>query len=302
RRVVNKPRRNIGRRRLEFLERHAGNHSCTLYEAMRSTLGDEIFRGTKAGQFMQLIEGFSDGYADAPVSEILSSILDKSGYEAMLRLEGSQDRLDNLAELKQSVMDFETSCGEEVTLEHYLSHVALFTNSDAEDRSDKVKLMTVHAAKGLEFPHVFLCGMNEGVFPSRKTKDLPGMEEERRLAFVAMTRAEKRLYLSGAEGWNFDGSYRYPSRFVLDIDRQHLAFTDGMPGGALTSPDNGSMALSNRHLPPGQIFQAGERIRHEHFGEGTIIDVDASRSAYVIQFDAARSMRTIAFKAKIRRA
>jgi DNA helicase-2/ATP-dependent DNA helicase PcrA len=302
RRVVNRPRRNIGRRRLEFLERHAGDHSCTLYEALRSTLGDEIFRGTKAGQFMQLIDGFSGGYADAPVSEILSSILDKSGYEAMLRLEGSQDRLDNLAELKQSVMDFETSCGEEVTLEHYLSHVALFTNSDAEDRSDKVKLMTVHAAKGLEFPHVFLCGMNEGVFPSRKTKDLPGMEEERRLAFVAMTRAEKRLYLSGAEGWNFDGSYRYPSRFVLDIDRQHLAFTDGVPDGALTSPDSGGVGLSNRPLPTGQIFQAGARIRHEHFGEGTIIDVDASRSAYVIQFDAARSMRTIAFQAKIRRA
>ena len=120
-------------------------------------------------------------------------------------------------ELKQSVYEYETSCGEESTLEHYLTHIALFTNSDAEDRSDKVKLMTVHTAKGLEFPYVFLCAMNEGIFPSKKTNTLQAMEEERRLAFVAMTRAEKRLYLTEAEGRNFDGSPRYPSRFLLDI-------------------------------------------------------------------------------------
>jgi DNA helicase-2/ATP-dependent DNA helicase PcrA len=80
-----------------------------------------------------------------------------------------------------------------------------------------VKLMTVHAAKGLEFPYVFLCGMNEGIFPSRKVRTRQGMEEERRLAFVAVTRAEKGLYLSEADGTNFDGSPRYSSRFLLDM-------------------------------------------------------------------------------------
>ena len=99
--------------------------------------------------------------------------------------------LDNLAELKQSVYEYEISCGEESTLEHYLAHVALFSNSDAQDSKGKVKLMTVHAAKGLEFPYVFLCAMNEGIFPSKKTSTIDGMEEERRLAFVAMTRAQK---------------------------------------------------------------------------------------------------------------
>ena len=135
----------------------------------------------------------------------------------MLRTEGSQERLDNLAELKQSVYEYETTCGEECTLEHYLAHVALFTNADAGDSSDRVKLMTVHTAKGLEFPHVFLCAMNEGLFPSKKIRTLPAMEEERRLAFVAMTRAEQGLYLSEAAGRNFDGTDRYPSRFLLDI-------------------------------------------------------------------------------------
>ena len=84
--------------------------------------------------------------------------------------------------------------------------------------------MTVHAAKGLEFPNVFLCEMNEGIFPSRKVRTHPGMEEERRLAFVAMTRAEQRLFLSEAEGRNLDGSPRYPSRFILDIGEEYLAY------------------------------------------------------------------------------
>ena len=130
----------------------------------------------------------------------------------------------NLAELKQSVHEYEITCGEEATAAHYLAHVALFTNSDAEDTSDKVKLMTIHAAKGLEFPYVLLCGMNEGVFPSRKTKDLLGMEEERRLAFVAITRAEKGLFLSGAEGRNFDGSPRNRA-ILLSKMRESISHT-----------------------------------------------------------------------------
>lgn len=134
---------------------------------------------------------------------MLSDILDKSGYEKALRTEGSQERLDDLAELKQSIYEYETNCGEESTMEHYLAHIALFSNGDVAKQGDKVKLMTVHAAKGLEFPYVFLCGMNEGIFPSRKVRTLPGMEEERRLAFVALTRAEKGLYLSEARRVEF---------------------------------------------------------------------------------------------------
>ena len=107
----------------------------------------------------------------------------------MLRTEGSQERLDNVAELKQLVYAYETTCGEESRLTDYLAHVALFTKADADTQADRVRMMTVHAAKGLEFPHVFLCGMNEGIFPSRKVRTRQEMEEERRLAFVALTRA-----------------------------------------------------------------------------------------------------------------
>ena len=166
-RIANVPKRNIGQRRMRFIQEYAAQNNCSLYDALCRNLDQDIFKGTKADKFVSLIEGFASNYADRPISEVLTDILDKSGYEAMLRTEGSQERLDNLAELKQSVYEYEVSCGEEVTLEHYLNHIALFTNSDAEENKDKVKMMTVHASKGLEFPYVFLCGMNEGIFPSR---------------------------------------------------------------------------------------------------------------------------------------
>ena len=181
-RIANVPKRNLGERRMKFIQEYAGENSCSLYEALCRNLDQDIFKGTKAGEFVQLIESFAANYQDRPVSEILSAVLDLSGYERMLRTEGNQERLDNLAELKQSVYEYETTCGEEAMLEHYLAHVALFSNSDAQPEHDKVKLMTVHTSKGLEFPYVFLCGMNEGIFPSRKTKTREGMEEERRLA------------------------------------------------------------------------------------------------------------------------
>lgn len=216
-RVANVPKRNLGERRMAFLKEYAEKEGCSLYEALKQNLDTELFRSTKARQLVSLTEQLADGYASRPISELLSAVLNESGYEKMLRTEGAQNRLDNLAELKQSVYEYETSCGEESMLEHYLAHVAMFTNADI-DGGDKVKLMTVHTAKGLEFPYVFLCAMNEGIFPSKKTSTLQGMEEERRLAFVAVTRAKKRLFISEAQGRNFDGTPRYPSRFILDID------------------------------------------------------------------------------------
>ena len=301
RRVANQPKRNLGRRRMEYLESYAEEHSCSLYTALRQNLEHEIMKGTKAGRFVQLIDRFSVNYEDRPVSEVLSAILHESGYEEMLRTEGSQERLDNLAELKQSIYEYETSCGEEHTLEHYLRHVALFTNSDTDDASDRVKLMTVHAAKGLEFPYVFLCGMNEGIFPSRRTRDLPGMEEERRLAFVAMTRAEKQLFLSSADGRNFDGTPRYPSRFVLDIDPGSLAYVRPMTDQLIHDTRDYITRLS-RFLPEymdTDILSAGTRIRHGYLGEGTVLDVDPGRRTYLIRFDTLPTPRMISFKVSL---
>ena len=304
RRVANAPKRNLGNRRIKFLEAYAAENQCSLYEALRRTLDDEIFKGTKAARFVKLIEGFAADYAQRPISELLSDLLDRSGYEEMLRTEGSQERLDNLAELKQSVYEYETSCGEEATLEHYLAHVALFTNSDAGENGDKVKLMTVHAAKGLEFPYVFLCGKNEGVFPSRKTGTLPAMEEERRLAFVAVTRAEKGLYLSEAEGRNLDGAPRYPSRFLLDIDPALLEFTEP-PREGLIAETRDYVSAAEKRLTDGETptsFPIGQRVRHELLGPGTVVDVDLNRGAHLVKFDTMATPRAISFRVKLEKA
>lgn len=300
RRVVNTPKRNLGKRRMAFLQEAAEAQGCSLYQALEENVDGPLFQGTKAKQFLSLVKDFSQNYEGRPVSEVLSALLDASGYEAMLRTEGSQERLDNLAELKQSIYEYETTCGEEVTLPHYLNHVALFTNADTGEPGDQVKLMTVHAAKGLEFPYVFLCSMNEGIFPSRKVRTLPGMEEERRLAFVALTRAERGLYLSEADGRNFDGSPRYPSRFLLEIDPSLLSFTEPPEEGLLQEAQN-FIRHSQSLLPEEEapILPEGQRVRHFLFGEGTVLETDRDKGAYVIQFDGMATPRKISFRVKL---
>jgi len=300
-RVANVPKRNIGEWRMKFLQDYAAENNCSLYRALERTIDNEIFKNTKAKKFLALIERFSAGYQDLHISELLSAILDQSGYEAMLRTEGSQGRLDNLAELKQSVYAYETSCGEECTLEHYLTHVALLTNTDAASGKNTVKLMTVHTAKGLEFPYVFLCGLGEGVFPSKKTATLEGMEEERRLAFVAFTRAEKALYLSDAEGRNLNGSYRYPSRFIFNMDKALLAYT-GELDDSLVYDTNWHISSSESRLEASATrltYKPGDRVVHSIMGAGEVVDIDRDRSAYLIKFDNLETLRKISFKAQL---
>ncbi|MCR4607700.1 MAG: UvrD-helicase domain-containing protein [Oscillospiraceae bacterium] len=300
-RICNTPKRNLGERRMQFLKDYSESHSCSLYNALADNLDEPIFKGTGAGSFVTLIEKYSKIYAEMPVSELLSAILDESGYERMMRTEGGQTRLDNLAELKQSIHDFEVSCGEETGLEFYLCHVAMFSNSDADDGRDRVKMMTVHAAKGLEFPYVFLCGMNEGMFPSGKVRTLPEMEEERRLAFVAVTRAEKGLFLSDSEGRNLDNTPRYPSRFILDIAPELLEYTEE-PGEGLIAEARDYIDLSTRLLPEGSddvFFPEGTRVRHEIMGTGTVTEIDREKKAHIVLFDGFATPRSISVRAKL---
>jgi len=301
RRIANVPKRNLGERRMKFLQDYAAQNQCTLLTALERTIDDEIFKSTKAKRFLALIDRFSASCRDMPISELLSAVLDQSGYEEMLRTEGSQERLDNLAELKQSIYDYEISCGEESTLEHYLSRVALLSSTDAVAGKNSVRMMTVHTAKGLEFPYVFLCGLGEGIFPSKKVMTLEAMEEERRLAFVAFTRAEKALYLSDAEGRNLDGSYRYPSRFIFNVDKALLSYTNELTE-SLVSESKWNIHSSEKMLEASSSqpeFNPGDRIRHSIMGAGEVVDVDHNLSAYLIKFDGLETLRKISFKVKI---
>ena len=301
-RVCNIPKRNLGQRRVAYIKELSEKENTSLYQTLCNHIEDSIFKGTKANEFISLVEQFNSSYENQQISEVISSLLNKSGYERMLRTEGSQERLDNLAELKQSIFEYETTCGEESTLEHYLSHIALFSNADVSETGDKVKMMTVHAAKGLEFPYVFLCEMNEGIFPSRKVRTLLGMEEERRLAFVAMTRAKKRLYITNANGRNIDGSPRYPSRFVLDINQNLLEYVKSFQDGLIQEARE-YIELFDRNLAEDEsriLFRVQERVKHIAFGIGTILAVDTENKAYTIQFDKMDTCRIISFKAKLK--
>lgn len=300
-RVANVPKRNIGERRMRFLQEYAEANGCTLYAALVQNLEHELLKKTQAHKLVDLVERFGARSPEMPVSELLSAILDESGYETMLRTEGAQDRLDNLAELKQAIYEFETTCGEEATLEGYLARVALLTNTDAAQDGERVRMMTVHTAKGLEFPHVFLAGMEEGVFPSKKTSTIEAMEEERRLAFVAFTRAQRSLSLSESEGRNFDGSFRYPSRFLFNVD-EPLLVREGMEDTRLLRDAFRHIEASERLLASASEqaqFQPGDRVRHAIMGDGVIVEVDLAASAYVVQFDILPTQRRISFRVKL---
>lgn len=301
-RIVNTPKRNIGEKRMRFLKEYAAANGCLLYDALVKSIDEPIFANTQARRFVKLIERFSSIYHTMPASELLSAVLNESGYEEALRTEGAQDRLDNLAELKQAVYEYETGCGEESRLEDFLSHVALLTNADAAAAPNAVKLMTVHTAKGLEFPYVFICGLDEGMFPSKRTSSFEAMEEERRLAFVAMTRAEKGLYLSDAEGRGLDGSFRYPSRFVFDIDRQLMDYSTELDPGLKAEAQRYISSAHNRlkGLSGQQRLNVGDRVRHDIMGNGVIEDIDEERMAYVVKFDELPTTRKINFNANLK--
>lgn len=300
--VVNVPKRNIGERRMKYLEKIAEDEQLSLMRALREHVEDDIFSGTKAREFIALIDELKENMDEKPISELLREVIEKSGYEELLRTEGSQERLDNLAELKQSVYDYEVTCGEETNLESYLKHIALYTNADLEDTKNRVKLMTIHAAKGLEFPYVFICGLNEGVFPSKKTRTEAAMEEERRLAFVAITRAENRLYLTEAQGRNLDSSPRFPSRFILEVDRDDIDYVNE-PDEALVKEARDYIRLESKHLKKedkSELFEEGARIEHMIFGAGTITALDMEMQAYMIKFDKQQTERFIAFKVNLK--
>ena len=304
-RIANVPRRNLGERRMTFLKDYAAQNGCSLYDALRKNLDGELLRGTKAGKFVSLIERFTGVYDQMPVSELLAAVLNESGYETMLRTEGSQIRLDNLAELKQSIYAYETTCGEECTLEHYLAHVAMFTSADLDDPRDQVRLMTVHSAKGLEFPHVFLVGLEEGLFPgTRSLGDPEEMEEERRLCYVAITRAKQSLTICYARTRMLYGrtTTNIASRFVdelppecvnrteqpkpkydqprdygsfgrVSIYGDYESFSPRPAGQSAPRRSYSSVVPETKKKAPAVQFSKGEMVQHKAFGRGMVLSV-----------------------------
>ena len=291
-RTVNEPRRGVGRTRIAYLKDYAALRRMSLYEALLENLETELFRKSRAVEYARMIEKYRAIYPGMDLTDLLTEILTESGYEAMLRLSGEEDRLDNLAELKQAIYDYEAKAGELVTLEGYLAHAALFTNMDTVEKAAAVKLMTVHAAKGLEFPAVFLCGLSEGIFPTKRANTWEKMEEERRLCYVAFTRAEDRLFLSDSAGQGYDGVSRCPSRFLLNAGEENVDYAEPLEPALLEEARRQMEKTESPEPASRDAFAPKTRVRHPVFGEGTVLA--PGEGGVIVQFDRIVTPRTIA--------
>ena len=292
-RIINTPRRRFGRAKLNALSELADDiiplgapENPNLYELLKLHLNDSIFATSRAAEFVAFVEDIRARRAGMRISELVRTVTTDSGYEQYIRELGDEERLENLAEFKRMADEFEKNYGEELSLEDFLNQLAMQSGEGSEDSRDTVKLMTIHAAKGLEFPVVFVTGFSEGIFPSSKTieeRRRPGLEEERRLCYVALTRAQKQLYLTDSEGASQNGNKKLPSRFLEDIGRENYIRIGEISEDLL----NESRRYSERHngndveVPRLAI---GEQVTHHIFGEGTIIGIDERRRSYTVLF------------------
>ena len=292
-RTVNEPRRGVGRTRLGALKEYAQMNQCSLYETLTANLETELFRRSRAREYVRMIEKHRAIYDGMDLTDLLESVLKESGYEDMLRTNGEEERLDNLAELKQAVYDFVRKAGEEVTLGNYLDHAALFTNMDQTEKTQSVRLMTIHAAKGLEFPVVFLCGMSEGIFPGKRANTRQKLEEERRLCYVAFTRARDRLFLSDAAGTNYDGSFRCPSRFLFNAEKENVDYAVPLDPELEERTLERIRGTEDVERPARQTDALiGRRVSHGVFGQGVVIGIPRDQEGVIVQFDAMVTPRT----------
>jgi DNA helicase-2/ATP-dependent DNA helicase PcrA len=224
-RIINTPARGIGKGTVEQIERYALEQGMSLWNTLPKMLEEKLFPARAESalkSFVRLTSDLMEATASMPVGELLRQILEKTGYEAMLKnvvTPESESRLGNIEELVNAAVEA-AERGE--TAADFLDHAALVADSDALDEQAAVSLLTIHNAKGLEFPNVFLAGLEEGIFPhSRSLNSEAAMEEERRLCYVGMTRAEKRLYVTWARyRRRFGGAQPevcLPSRFLNEI-------------------------------------------------------------------------------------
>jgi DNA helicase-2/ATP-dependent DNA helicase PcrA len=299
RRIVNKPTRGIGKTSFDRVERLAASEGIPLFEGMRRAIDSKAV-GRAAGKmaaFIDMMDAFANLREGFALDELMARVLSETGYLAALEREDTPDaeaRLDNLRELLSSARDFhaanedELAAEERTELELYLDQVALISDLDGyENREDRVSLMTVHSAKGLEFPIIYLVGMEERIFPHASSmRDEAGLEEERRLCYVAMTRAMEELYVTcAAERLRYgDRTYQTPSRFLQEVPDELIetlgsASRSGGGGrGPSRSGDGSRFDYSYAQSDGGETegVAIGTRVRHPVFGRGEVLAVIGS--------------------------
>ncbi|ELP2675469.1 DNA helicase II [Vibrio parahaemolyticus] len=287
-RVVNTPTRGLGDKTLETIRRAARDRGCTMWEASVAMLDEQVLAGRAAGalgRFIELITALEDDTLEMPLHEQTDHVIKYSGLFTMYEQEKgekSKARIENLEELVTATRQFEKpeEAEEMSLLTAFLTHAALEAGEgQADEFEDAVQLMTLHSAKGLEFPLVFMVGVEEGMFPSQMSAEEAGrLEEERRLCYVGMTRAMQKLYITYAEMRRLYGQDKYhkPSRFIRELPETCL---DEVRMKAQVSRPASSGRFSQTAVKENfneTGFSLGSRVMHPKFGEGTIINFEGS--------------------------
>lgn len=324
-RIVNVPKRGIGEATVVNIIQIARDLHMSPLEVVKNCEEFPLLAKRKSAllQFGAMIEELTELAETLPLEELFDQMLEKTGYTLMLQAEGEQGetRLENVKEFRSNIVDYVRE-SENPSLEGFLEETALYTDADRESTEDSVSLMTMHAAKGLEFDTVFAVGMEQGIFPSMRSLDSEAdLEEERRLAYVTITRAKRHLYLIQSRERLLFGSYKQNplSRFVKEIPEELVNLDDRVPhigdrpaeiGGASgVSGIRAQMAAIQRQRAAkpvssagnGLSFAEGERISDAVFGEGTILRAESMAGDYLLEvaFDTVGTKKLMAKYRKI---
>ena len=326
RRIINEPKRGIGDSTLTVIEDISRDLKISPCEGMKNCeeyapLPKKV---TALKSAYNLFEFLTEKSEELPLDEFLDVLLEKTGYlDSLKALENADAKIENVQELRTSMVQYMEQA-EEPTLGGFLEEVALYTEADRDDGSeDKVTLMTVHSAKGLEYENVFVVGMDDGIFPSARSFDSEDdMEEERRLAYVAITRAKKHLYLANARQRMLFGQTQHniTSRFMREIGSELIEKHDNAAAmkQQLANEDNAvtevrsatlQQQLARNKKSAGSapkeavVYTAGEKVSHSIFGEGVIVSVKpmANDSMLEIAFDKVGTKKIMANYAKLKK-
>lgn len=297
RRVLNVPKRGIGAKSIEQLETQAKAEDTNLYEVLKHPALSQSKAKSGIASFVHVIEECRACASTLSIDLLMKKVLEDSGYLQMLQEDNESDRMENIKELLNDMQQY-IEWNPEADLNDYLQEIALYTDNDLYEGNDVVQLMTVHAAKGLEFDCVFIYNLCEGIFPSERSISEGGsaaLEEERRLIYVAMTRAKKQLFISDSMGYSFVlDKIKTPSRFVMEIPSELMEDVGAKPrnrfsddidlyqqggfGATRQVAGHGKPATEDkkkekRRKRDGRM-RKGDLVHHDSFGDGVIIQIE----------------------------
>lgn len=325
-RIVNEPKRGLGESTISMIEQMSIDMGIPPVEVMRRS---ESFQplAKKANALMKTADLFlslTEASKELPLDELFTLVTEKTGYAAALKAQGEEGaaRLENVGELGSNIktyMESKRENGEEPTLSDFLEEISLYTDVDKLSADeDAVSLMTVHSAKGLEFPTVFIIGLEDGIFPGTRSMDNPeNLEEERRLAYVGFTRAKEKLYLTHAQQRMLFGSTQrnFLSKFVKEIDKKYIEKIDDTVT-AVRKADSEAIApsrsytiqaelakkkMESTHKAAADDFKPGDRVKHNKFGEGTVISSSPMGGDFMLEiaFESVGTKKIMANFAKL---